>query len=159
MQETQVPSLGWEDPLEKEMATHSSILPWKIPWTEELAGYSPWGHRVGQDLETKPPPRWWGPGGPAEKVTPSWAHLARHCGSESWARLGRADLLASEWEEAPLQGKDIPQLSSLLTCISTPGISSILKVLFFFPSLFQRTVLRLLLFHSTFMRPHIHGRD
>ena len=57
MQETQVPSLGWEDPLEKEMATHSSILPWKIPWTEELAGYSPWGHRVGQDLETKPPPR------------------------------------------------------------------------------------------------------
>ena len=35
MQETQVPSLGWEDPLEKEMATHSSILTWKIPWTEE----------------------------------------------------------------------------------------------------------------------------
>ena len=30
-----VPSLGWEDPLEKEMATHSSILAWKIPWTEE----------------------------------------------------------------------------------------------------------------------------
>ena len=35
MQETQVQSLGWEDPLEKEMATHSSILVWKIPWTEE----------------------------------------------------------------------------------------------------------------------------
>ena len=35
MQETQVPSLGWEDPLEKEMATHSSILAWRIPWTEE----------------------------------------------------------------------------------------------------------------------------
>ena len=35
MQETQVRSLGWEDPLEKEMATHSSILAWKIPWTEE----------------------------------------------------------------------------------------------------------------------------
>ena len=34
-QETQVQSLGWEDPLEKEMATHSSILAWKIPWTEE----------------------------------------------------------------------------------------------------------------------------
>ena len=33
--ETQVQSLGWEDPLEKEMATHSSILAWKIPWTEE----------------------------------------------------------------------------------------------------------------------------
>ena len=34
MQETQVPSLGWEDPLEEEMATHSSILAWRIPWTE-----------------------------------------------------------------------------------------------------------------------------
>ena len=35
IQETQVQSLGWEDPLEKGMATHSSILPWRIPWTEE----------------------------------------------------------------------------------------------------------------------------
>ena len=35
MQETRVQSLGWEDLLEKEMATHSSILAWKIPWTEE----------------------------------------------------------------------------------------------------------------------------
>ena len=39
MQETQVQSLGWEDPLEKEMATHSSILAWKIPWTEEPGGW------------------------------------------------------------------------------------------------------------------------
>ena len=36
MQETWVPSLAWEDPLEKEMATHSSTLAWRIPWTEEL---------------------------------------------------------------------------------------------------------------------------
>ena len=49
MQETWVRSLGQEDPLEKEMATHSSILAWRIPWTEELVGYSPWGHRVGHD--------------------------------------------------------------------------------------------------------------
>ena len=35
MQETQVQSLGWEDPLEKEMAAHSSTLAWKIPWVEE----------------------------------------------------------------------------------------------------------------------------
>ena len=35
MWETRVRSLGWEDPLEKEVATHSSILAWKIPWTEE----------------------------------------------------------------------------------------------------------------------------
>ena len=38
MQETQVQSLGWEDPLEKGMATHSSILAWKIPWREQPAG-------------------------------------------------------------------------------------------------------------------------
>ena len=53
MQETQIGSLGWEDPLEEEMATHSSVLAWKIPWTEEsaLAGYSPWGlQRVGTRL-------------------------------------------------------------------------------------------------------------
>ena len=38
MRETWVPSLGREDPLEKEMATHSSIVAWEIPWTEELGG-------------------------------------------------------------------------------------------------------------------------
>ena len=37
-QETRVQSLGWEDPLEKEMITHSSILAWRIPWTEESGG-------------------------------------------------------------------------------------------------------------------------
>ena len=42
MKETQVQSLGQEDPLEKEMATHSTMLAWKIPWTEEPVGYSPW---------------------------------------------------------------------------------------------------------------------
>ena len=43
MQETQVQSLGREDPLEKEIATHSSILASEMPGTEELVGYSPWG--------------------------------------------------------------------------------------------------------------------
>ena len=43
MQETRVGFLGWEDALEKEMATHSSILVWKTPWTESLTGYSKWG--------------------------------------------------------------------------------------------------------------------
>ena len=45
MQATWVQSLGQEDPLEKEMATHSSILAWRIPWS--LASYSLWGHSVG----------------------------------------------------------------------------------------------------------------
>ena len=43
MQETQVCSLGWEDPLEKGMATHSSILAWRIPWTEEPCGLQSMG--------------------------------------------------------------------------------------------------------------------
>ena len=43
MQETRVQSPGREDPLEKEMTTHSSILAWKIPWSEEPVGYSLWG--------------------------------------------------------------------------------------------------------------------
>ena len=47
VQETRVQSLAWEDPLEEEMTTHSSILAWRIPWTEDLVGYSPWGHKVG----------------------------------------------------------------------------------------------------------------
>ena len=42
MQETWVQSLRLEDPLEKGMATHSSILAWRIPWQRSLSGYSPW---------------------------------------------------------------------------------------------------------------------
>ena len=50
MQETQVQSLGREDPLEKEMATHSSIYAWKIPWIEEPGGLQSMGsQRVGHD--------------------------------------------------------------------------------------------------------------
>ena len=47
-QETQVQSLGWEDPLEKEMATHSSIFAWKTPWREEPA-WRATGQRAGRD--------------------------------------------------------------------------------------------------------------
>ena len=50
MQETQVQSLGWEDPLEKGMATLSSILAWRIPWTEEPGGLQSMGsQRVRHD--------------------------------------------------------------------------------------------------------------
>ena len=56
MFETWVRSLGQEDPLEKEMATHSSILGWEIPRTEEPGGLLSMGpHRVGHNLGTKPP--------------------------------------------------------------------------------------------------------
>ena len=50
IQETQVQSLGREDPLEKEMATHSSILAWEIPWSEESGGLQSMGsQRIGRD--------------------------------------------------------------------------------------------------------------
>ena len=53
-QERRVPSLGQEDPLEKEMATHSSIFAWEIPWTEEPGGLQSMGsQRVGHNLVTK----------------------------------------------------------------------------------------------------------
>ena len=51
-QETWVQSLGWEDPLEKGMATHCSILAWRIPWTEEPGRlYSLWGHKESDRTE------------------------------------------------------------------------------------------------------------
>ena len=46
-----MPSLGWEDPLEKGMATHSSSLAWRIPWAEEPEGYSPWGCKESDTTE------------------------------------------------------------------------------------------------------------
>ena len=49
MWETQIRSLGQEDPMEKELATHSSTLAWKISWTEEPGGLQPRGHRVVPD--------------------------------------------------------------------------------------------------------------
>ena len=45
MQETQVQSLGREEPLEEEMASHSSVLAWEIAWTEEPDRYSPWARK------------------------------------------------------------------------------------------------------------------
>ena len=56
VQETQVRSLGWEDPLEKGMATHSSILAWRIPWSEEPGRlYSPWGRKESDTTERLTP--------------------------------------------------------------------------------------------------------
>ena len=54
MQEMQVGSLGWEDPLQKEMATRSSVSAWNVPWTEEYGGLQSMGlQRVGHGLVTK----------------------------------------------------------------------------------------------------------
>ena len=51
MLETRGQSLGWEDPLEKEMAAHSSILAWKIPWMEEPGRLHPWGRKESDTTE------------------------------------------------------------------------------------------------------------
>ena len=59
MQETQVPSLGWENFLEKEIAMHSIILAWEIPWTEEPGGLQSMGsQRVVHNLATKQQQSW-----------------------------------------------------------------------------------------------------
>ena len=54
MQETQFQSLGWGDPLEKEVATHSSILAWEFPWTEEPGGPQSMGFQELDMTVTKP---------------------------------------------------------------------------------------------------------
>ena len=59
IQKTQVQSLGGEGPPEKGMATHSSILTWKIPWIEESGGYSPWGHKELDKTEQLPEYHTW----------------------------------------------------------------------------------------------------
>ena len=51
MQKTQFRSLGQENPLEEEMAARSSILAWGIPWTEDVVGFSPWGHKESDTTE------------------------------------------------------------------------------------------------------------
>ena len=53
MQETKVLTLGWEDALEKGMATHSDILAWRIPWTEETGGLQSMGSQKSQTLLSK----------------------------------------------------------------------------------------------------------
>ena len=51
MWETRVQSLGQEGPLEKEMAAHSTILAWRIPWTKEPGGLHPWGRKESDKIE------------------------------------------------------------------------------------------------------------
>ena len=80
-QETQVWSLGWEDPLEEGMATYSSILAWRIPWTEEPDGLPSMGlQRVGHDWACI---LWWRlllPGPPWQRLSPNPTPNARDVG-------------------------------------------------------------------------------
>ena len=112
MQETCFRSLDREDPLEKEMAAHSSILAWRIPWTEEPAGYSPWCRKETDTTEQVTlllsSSRGWGPralywvtallptavleGAPSALMVypfPTQLHLQLPHHSQSWFRLSR----------------------------------------------------------------------
>ena len=93
MQETQVQFLGPEDLLEKEMATHSSILTCKIPWTEHRGAWRATVHgvsRVGHDLATKPPPlvdqwlRLHAPSAGDLEFDPWSGNKITHATSETW---------------------------------------------------------------------------
>ena len=92
MQETWVQPLGWEDPLEKGMATHSSILAWRIPWTEETGGlwFMGW-QRVIQDWATKTHVGF--PGGAVVKNPPASTGDIRDTGSipGSWRSPGEGN--------------------------------------------------------------------
>ena len=101
--ETQVQSLVWEDPLQEETPTHSSIIAWRISWTEEPGGYSPGGRRAGQNLVTKQQQQWRRAGVPGQRRkgertggglegegTPgSWDPRGSRAGGR-WVGLGRA---------------------------------------------------------------------
>ena len=114
MQKTLVRSRGWEDPLKKEMATHSSILAWRIPWTEEPGGlYSVGSQRVVHDWATEAffffqPSCWsaftgWGPSVACFTAfirCPSWTTLPTELTcfqSESYSRYHGAIQLLPGW--------------------------------------------------------------
>ena len=79
--ETRVQSLGREDPLEKEMAIHSSTIAWKIPWTEEPVGYSPWGPK---ELDT------------TERLHSLTWYLAEAVAEEGYL-VGKVDTRGKKW--------------------------------------------------------------
>ena len=115
MQEIQVWSLGREDPLKKEMATHSSIPAWEIPWTEEPGGYSPWSRKT-----PKPPPLlemelWWGVFPPPSQPRGSAPYtlfqqqsrmereqVSTHTGGHT--QRGEALVTRKEWSDFKIQG-------------------------------------------------------
>ena len=82
MQETWIGSLAWEDPLEKEMASHSVFLPERISWTEEPGGLESMElQRVEHDLATKLPPP------PLQRINPRRSGLVKQLLAKIWGRF------------------------------------------------------------------------
>ena len=114
MQETQVQSLGQEDPLEKEMATHSSILAWRIPWTEEPVGLQSMGsQRVGYDWVTNTHTQQW-------KRWRRENYILRQTEAEgihhNWIFTRNAKGSSSSWKERMLSSNIKSYKSIKLTC-------------------------------------------
>ena len=102
IQETRVRSLGWEDPLEKGMATHSSVLAWRIPWTEEPGGYSPWGRKESNMTERL-----------------LLSNLECHVGPSEWLRFLLWNLCSGFGMEKGWEGRELP--SRILTRVLLPS--------------------------------------
>ena len=85
MWETQVQSLGWEDPLEKEMATHSVFLPGEFHGQKSLAGYSPWGHKESDTVEWLSTHPWKDPCEPTDLKMKNCI-LKMHCLTVEWTK-------------------------------------------------------------------------
>ena len=102
MQKTQVWSLGQEDPLEKEMATHSSILAWEVSWREETGCYSPWGYK--------------------ELDTTEHACKKKSVKFSSFQSLGRVWPFATRWTAACQTSLYITNSQSLLKLISIDSV-------------------------------------
>ena len=118
VQETRVWSLGWEDPLEKEMATHSSTLAWKIPWTEEpgrLQSMGSW--RVGHNWVTSLS---LGGGAPAKSLQ-SCLTLCNpsDCSPPGFSVHGILQARTLEWIVIPFsRGTSQPRDQTLVSCIT-----------------------------------------
>ena len=103
VQQTWVWSLGWEDPMEEGMATHSSVLAWRIPWTEEPGGLQSMG---------------------SQRVRHDWSDLA---GTQAWTfcsvqLLGHVCLIAAPWTPACQASLSFTITRSLLKFMSTESL-------------------------------------
>ena len=147
MRETRVRSLGWKDPLEKEMVNHSSILAWRIPWTEKPGRLqSTRSQRVGHDWATSP--------SPSSSFKRHWSILDR---KRNW--LWYAPVLAqihSDRSSEKLPVSMHPSHSSRCgwlqpQVLATQYQSGLKQVTWFFPTWPQRHDIRLLRIKSVLM--------
>ena len=109
-------SLGWDYPMEEEMATHSSILAWRSPRTEEPGGYSPWGHKESDTIERLNTHIW------ARGYHPPWASPRRSQAPHTQPRLTlQGSMLARPSGEA----RALEKLQKSVPLCSRPGLGAL----------------------------------